>query len=99
MSLGKRVRIFDKEGANHVSALLVPVGGRTLVVEGHPNDYGRILPLNGRSRIYFLGRDLKVEEIDTFEVSKNLEESAHNYVRAVVAFEAAASPLGILGRI
>ena len=92
---GKRARVFNESGTESVPALLIPVEDYVLVVEGHPNDYGRQLPLNGRSRIYLLG-NLKTEEIDEFEIDVDVMRQAREYVHALHTFQMLASPGGLL---
>lgn len=88
----RSVRIFNEDGTESIPALLIPADEYTIAVEAHPNDHGRHLPLNGRSRVYFCGLTLKTEPLDEFEISDEMARRAVEYVRAVLALEFLASP-------
>ncbi|KND47472.1 MAG: hypothetical protein AB199_03520 [Parcubacteria bacterium C7867-004] len=88
----RSVRIFNQDGTESIPALLIPAEEYAIVVEAHPNDHGRRFPLNGRSRLYFLG-GLKTEPLEEFDLSDEMAQCAAEYVRAVQALEFLASPM------
>ncbi len=94
--VGKRIRIFDSAGTQSVPALLILMDDGAIVIEAHPSDVGRRSPLNGQSRAYPLAAGVKFEEIDEFKISEDLAQHAREFVEALHAFHAAASPLGFL---
>lgn len=93
------VRLFSADGSESVPAVLIPFDDRIIAIEQDPVDFGRRFALHGRSRVYFLGADIRVEEVGRAELSQRISIQARDYVSAVVALQALASPISLLSEI